>query len=200
MDAGQKQPLRAATRAARRALSLGDRTAASELAVQRLLALPELRTVGTVLLYAALAEELDVGAAVAPLRARGVRSLFPRVQGEELDLVEAGDLRTLQLGHRGIREPVGPVVPVDEVDVVVVPGVAFDPHGGRLGQGGGHYDRLLVRLRPETARIGICFSCQVVPVVPRETHDEPVDLVVTDRAVHRARPLTPDPVPEHPSR
>lgn len=181
----RKAALRAATLAARRSLRTGERAAASKSIVERLMGLPELRAAKVVLLYAALAEEADIGAAVAPLREREVRTVFPRVRGEQLELVAASDLRTLQLGYRGIREPIGPAIDPSVVDAVLAPGVAFDPHGGRLGQGGGHYDRLLPTLPTTAVRIGVCFACQVVPDVPCDPHDLPVDLVVTDRAVYR---------------
>lgn len=193
MERQRKADLRAATLAARRAMRAGERLTASRAVAQRLLALPELARASTVLLYAALAEEADLGTLIGPLHARAVTTVFPRVRGDRLELVAASDLRTLQLGYRGIQEPVGPAVDPTTIDAVVVPGVAFDPHGGRLGQGGGHYDRLLPSL-PETAvRIGACFACQVVPAVPREPHDAVVDLVVTDRAVYR--PPAPRRVP-----
>jgi 5-formyltetrahydrofolate cyclo-ligase len=73
------------------------------------------------------------------------------------------------------------------VDAAVLPGVAFDPRGGRLGAGGGHYDRLLARLPTETTRIGVGFACQLVPHVPTEPHDQRVEVVVTEASVHRAR-------------
>ncbi len=182
-----KQSLRSAALAARRQLSSSERAEASSQAVTRLLRLPELTGAGTVLLFAATRDELDVASAVGPLAARGARTLFPRVRGPELDLVAASDLRTLELGYRGIREPVGPSIDVEVVDVALIPGVAFDPHGGRLGHGGGHYDRLLARLPASCARIGMAFSCQVVPAVPREDHDAPVDLIVTEQRVHRSQ-------------
>ena len=184
-DDERKAALRAAALAARRQLAADDRARASEAVVARLVGLPELRDVTAVVLYAAMPEEVDLARLVGPLHERNVRTLFPRVRGEELDLVAAADLRTLQLGYRGIREPTGPVFVPDVVDAVLVPGVAFDPHGGRLGQGGGHYDRLLPELPDWAARIGVCFACQVVPAVPQTVHDEPVDVVVTERAVYR---------------
>lgn len=186
MDATSKAPLRAATRAARRALSDTERRDASISIVERLLGLPELRSPTTTLLYAAMREEVDLATLMAPLRQRGARTLLPRVRGERLELVAAADLRTLQLGHRGVREPAGRVVDPGVVDVAIVPGVAFDPRGGRLGGGGGHYDRLLVGLSPATVRIGVAFSCQLVPHLPQEPHDQPVHLVVTEHGVHRA--------------
>lgn len=185
VESDRKAALRRAALATRRALGTGERDTASRAIATRILGLPELRGAQAVLLYAALAEEVDVGSLVDPLRARGTRTLFPRVRGDRLELVAASDLRDLRLGYRGIREPVGPAVDPASVDVVIVPGVAFDPHGGRLGQGGGHYDRLLASLPDHTVRVGACFAGQMVPDVPREAHDLPVDLVVTDRAIYR---------------
>ncbi|TVP63115.1 MAG: 5-formyltetrahydrofolate cyclo-ligase [Nitriliruptor sp.] len=189
VDAISKAPLRAATLAARRALSDAQRREASVRIVERLLRLPELREASTVLVYAALREEVDLTTLLGPLHERGARTLFPRVRGDRLDLVAAVDLGTLQLGHRGVREPGGRAVDPAVVDIAVVPGVAFDPRGGRLGAGGGHYDRLLAELAGTTIRIGAAFDCQLVPHIPRQAHDQPVDLVVTERSVHRvARP------------
>ena len=185
MEPDRKAALRTAAVAARRTLRTGERAIASQAIVERLRVLPELREARVVLLYAALAEEADVSALIGPLHRRGARTIFPRVSGDRLELVAASDLRTLQLGYRGIREPVGPTVDAASIDAVITPGVAFDPHGGRLGQGGGHYDRLLSSMPGEAVRVGVCFACQVVPDVPREDHDLPVDLVVTERAVYR---------------
>ncbi|MBS3942340.1 MAG: 5-formyltetrahydrofolate cyclo-ligase [Actinobacteria bacterium] len=189
MPAIDKSALRASARAARSAMSPAERTEASARLVARLARVTELRRARTVLLYAASGQEADPVGVLPRLLDRGVRTLFPRVRDDHLDLVAASDLRTLRLGYRGIAEPVGAAVDPAVVDVAIVPGVAFDLRGGRLGQGGGHYDRLLALLPATTTRIGVCFACQVVPQVPREPHDAAVDLVVTDRITHRvARP------------
>jgi 5-formyltetrahydrofolate cyclo-ligase len=186
-----KARLRTSALDARHRLSPRERRDASAAISDRLLRQVELQRPGHVLVYAAMEEEVDLATAVGPLRERGVRTLFPRVRGEQLELVAASDLLTLKLGYRGIREPSGPRIDPGIVDVAVVPGVAFDPHGGRLGHGGGHYDRLLAQLSPDCLRVGTCFSAQVVPRVPRQEHDEPVDLVLTERARYltRARDL-----------
>lgn len=180
-----KTALRRTALLARRSLSDDERREAARHVVQRLLTLPPLRRAGNVLLYAALPEEVDVGGLVAPLTGSGARTLFPRVRGEELELVAARDLLTLTLGYRGVREPAGPSIDPAVVDVAIVPGAAFDVHGGRLGNGGGHYDRLLPRLAETATTIGVCFACQVVPRVPLEAHDQPVDVVVTEAGIHR---------------
>ncbi|MDX1658870.1 MAG: 5-formyltetrahydrofolate cyclo-ligase, partial [Nitriliruptorales bacterium] len=101
-------------------------------------------------------------------------------------------LLTLTLGYKGIREPAGPKVDPAIVEIALIPGVAFDVMGGRLGHGGGHYDRLLATLPHGALRIGVAFSCQLVPRVPRSPVDEPVDIVITERATYHTRARTTD--------
>lgn len=185
MDAqDRKLALRRSARAARRSLPPDARREATAAICRRLLALPELAAARTVLVYSAVAGEVDVADTATGLRTRGAITLYPRVRGQELDLVAIEDLADLVAGHRDILEPTGPATDPTEVDAVLVPGVAFDMRGGRLGQGGGHYDRLLPRIG-DALRIGIAFACQVVPTVPRAAHDVNVDLVVTERTVQR---------------
>lgn len=180
----RKVALRRSARDARRALSPAARAAATAAIRERLAGLPELAGVGTVLVYAAGATEVEVRGATDDLRGRGVTTLYPRVRGEHLDLVAVDDPGELVVGHRDILEPAGPSDDPTTVDAVLVPGVAFDLRGGRLGQGGGHYDRLLPGIG-DAVRIGIAFACQIVPSVPRLEHDVAVDIVVTERSVQR---------------
>lgn len=181
----QKFTLRRAAQAARSSLPVAVRLAAAQAIRERLRTLPELRTARTVLTYAAGPNELDVGGVAEDLRERGLTTLYPRVHGDHLELVPVTDPTTLVVGHRGIPEPVGPATAITAVDAVIVPGVAFDRTGGRLGQGGGHYDRLLPRIG-DALRIGVAFSCQIVPTVPRLAHDATVDIVVTEHSLLRA--------------
>ena len=183
--ASRKVALRRSVLAARRDLAHEQRQRGSRSAVDRLLRLPEVWRSSVVALYVAMPDEADPVHACTFLAERGIRALYPRVRGERLELAEARDPRTLPTGFRGIPEPTGPAIGPEVVDVLVLPGVAFDLDGGRLGHGGGHYDRLLPAVPEDAVRIGLCFSCQVVPVVPREDHDQLVDIVVTDHAVHR---------------
>jgi 5-formyltetrahydrofolate cyclo-ligase len=186
-DRARKAALRRATRAARDGLLPEERRRAAEAVVDRLRRLPELRRARVVALYAAHGSELDLSALTAVLRERDVTTALPRVEGDELRIVATTAGTPLAIGYRGVREPEGRAVDLGAVDAIVLPGLAFDPVGGRLGQGGGHYDRLL-SVSPESAvRIGVGYACQLVPRVPREPHDAPVDLVVTDRATFRTR-------------
>jgi 5-formyltetrahydrofolate cyclo-ligase len=189
----RKAALRRATRDARRSLTVEDRRIASATIVARLIALRELARAGTVALYAATDEEPDQSELAGALSARGVRLVWPRVVGDGLELAPAdpGDLRP---GFRGLLEPPGPAVDPRDVEALVVPGLAFDPHGARLGRGGGHYDRLLAAVGEDALAVGVAFSCQVVPAIPRGPHDLPVDVVVTDRSVHR-RPVRTEDAP-----
>lgn len=181
----RKAALRATTLGARRGLTPGQRARAAADIVGRLRGVPALREAGSVLFYAAMRDEVELAGLVGEVRERGGRTLFPRVRGDELELVVSGDLRGLEPGYRGVREPIGPRVDPAFVDVALIPGAAFDPTGGRLGQGGGHYDRLLPQLAEPCLRIGVCFACQLVPHVPREPHDAGVDLVVTEAGLYR---------------
>jgi 5-formyltetrahydrofolate cyclo-ligase len=180
-----KAALRTTALRARRNLEPGDRHRAAEAVARRLAGLRELSRTRCVALFAAMPEELDPSAIVPVLVQRGARTLFPRVRDDRLELVAATDLLTLRLGYRGVREPAGPAIDPSVVDAALVPGVAFDVRGGRLGHGGGHYDRLLAELPDDCVTIGVCFACQVVPQVPREDHDRDVDIVVTEAGVHR---------------
>ncbi|HXF36758.1 MAG TPA: 5-formyltetrahydrofolate cyclo-ligase, partial [Actinomycetota bacterium] len=88
----------------------------------------------------------------------------------------------------GALEPAGgEVLSPQELDAVVVPGLAFDRRGYRVGYGGGFFDRFLPRTRPDAFRVGICFHLQLVEEVPHGAGDEPVDAVVTEREVIRCR-------------
>jgi 5-formyltetrahydrofolate cyclo-ligase len=188
-----KQELRDGLLVQRRGLSAAEQARISAAIVHTLVALPELSHAGTVLLYAAQADEVDLAALAPTLVGRGTRIALPRVVGHELmpvvhDLHEGQAFdHGLTPGAFGILGPPegAPVIGVDEVDLAVIPGVAFSPEGARLGRGGGFYDRLLVRLRPDCAVIGVCGEHSIVVGLPEEAHDRRVGLVVTDASLRR---------------
>lgn len=185
MDLDTKPTLRRSALAARRAVSAEERATAAGAMARHARRLPEVLRARTVLTYAALGDEADLGGLKPWLRERRVRVLLPRVRGEVLDLVAVTDLTRLEAGYAGILEPTGPRVEPSAVDVAFVPGVAFDRAGARLGRGGGHYDRLLASLPDGALRVGVALRCQVVLRVPTAPHDQPVDLLLTDHGVHR---------------
>lgn len=78
-------------------------------------------------------------------------------------------------------------VGVEELDAVIVPGVAFDEQGGRLGNGAGYYDRLLQKVRPDTVLAAVCYQAQMLPQITMDAHDVTMDFVVTERAIYPGR-------------
>lgn len=188
-QAGAKRALRAERLAARRAVPPAERAARSAAVVATLRTLPELADVRTVLLYVALAGEPDLTALIDD-PPPGMRVLLPRVEGSELVPVALTLGTGLRRSALGVTEPDGPAVPLEHLDAVIVPGVAFDGTCRRLGRGGGHYDRLLARLaalsgRAPVVTVGVADEAAVVAGVPTEPHDRPVDVLVTDAAVRR---------------
>lgn len=134
---------------------------------------------GTVLAYAPMRDEVQLDPVLATLATEG-RLVLPRVRAGGLVLHEVRQLEGLGRGPLGIREPgaeLPEVAPVD-IDVVLVPGLAFGRDGTRLGRGSGYFDRLLPGLRAR--RVGTCFARQLFPTVPTEPHDARVAVIVTE--------------------
>ncbi|MEN9786717.1 MAG: hypothetical protein RLZZ299_1981 [Pseudomonadota bacterium] len=170
-------------RVRRASLSLAERQRRAEPLLGHVLASPAWSAgPRTLLVYAATVGEPPLAGLVAQARAAGVRVALPRVEGADLVLHAWPEGGELSRGAFGIGEPARAwdVVSPADVDLVMVPGLAFDPAGHRLGQGGGHYDRLLARLRPDAWRVGAGWAFQVVPQLPVEAHDQRVHAVVTE--------------------
>jgi 5-formyltetrahydrofolate cyclo-ligase len=180
-----KRAMRERMLAARDALTPDVRAAASAAIAGRILALPSFAAATCALLTLPYRSEWDTRALFTAARAAGKTVVLPRVDGgaRMLMLHAVRDIAAdTAPGHRGIPEPRpdAPRVAVDTIDWVLVPGVAFDLDGGRLGYGGGFYDRLLPLLRPGTPRIAGAFDAQVVAELPAAPHDLPVDRIATE--------------------
>ncbi|MDX2479189.1 MAG: 5-formyltetrahydrofolate cyclo-ligase [Desulfuromusa sp.] len=106
---------------------------------------------------------------------------YPRVAGDELDFFEVNTINELVPGFFGVSEPVsGEKISVTALDLIVVPGVAFDLMGGRLGYGRGFYDRLLTGKASRTVSVGLCFEIQLCDLLPSEAHDQALDFIATE--------------------
>ncbi|MDP8900968.1 MAG: 5-formyltetrahydrofolate cyclo-ligase [Actinomycetota bacterium] len=188
-----KATLRRVVLRRRDALTEGERAHRSARIVATILDLPAYRDAGVVLAYASFGTELRTDELLRRVLADGKTLLLPRVGRDGLGLYEVRDLAgDLKPGTWNIREPVPDRCPLADprgVNLALIPGVAFDRRGRRLGYGGGFYDRLLAGgLREATPRVSGAFEVQVVDEVPVDPHDAPVDLVVTeDRAYGRGR-------------
>ena len=169
---GAKAELRARMLAWRRELTSEEIRLRSFQVSRALLAWAPLRRARTVMAYASLRREPDTQELIGALHARGVRVTLPAVEGPVMEPQAV---------------PGGPGAPLpiaaEDLDAVLVPGLAFDLAGHRLGRGGGHYDRFLIRLRPDCLRIGVCFEGQVVPAVPTDPWDQALDALATEAGV-----------------
>lgn len=184
-----KQEFRQQALKQRQDLSKNERLDRSRRWAERMFGSGLLESVSALLLYAANGGELDP----EPLRRKlsdTVQVGFPRVEeGESLAVYQVVDPDTeLEPGYREIPEPdpdqTQPLEP-KQLDVVLVPGLMFDPDGYRVGYGGGFYDRFLDRLPDDTTTVGVGYGFQIRDRVPRMDHDEPVDVVVTPERVLR---------------
>lgn len=180
-----KFALRRQTMAERDALAPEARAAAGAAIVARVLALPSFAAARSLLLTLAFRSEWDTLPLVRAAIAAGKSVVVPRVDiaTRMLGLHALADpARDIAPGHQGIPEPLPHCPPMapSGVDWVLVPGVAFDREGRRLGYGGGYYDRLLPLLRPGLPRVAGAFDLQIVDRVPTGPHDTTVDMIVTE--------------------
>lgn len=184
--ATRKASMRRLVLAKRGRISGEERAAAARTVAGSVSETPEVEAAETVLGFASFGTELPTDDTMAALLAAGKRLLLPFVDGRELRAAEVRSVEDVAPGYRGIREPVART-PVDPAlaSVVLVPGVAFDETGRRLGYGGGFYDAFLASLDRSIVRVGLCFDLQVVPEVPAGEADERVDAIVTERRVIR---------------
>jgi 5-formyltetrahydrofolate cyclo-ligase len=186
---GAKMEMRRRTLAARDALPGAERARLSVAVCARAAALPELIAARTVMLYASFRSEVETAALFAWASKAGKtvcapRILAPGLMAAYLIAEPAGDLVP---GAWGIPEPRTGLeeVPPRRMDVVVVPGAAFDAAGRRCGYGGGFYDAYLARTRPGIPRVALAFEAQLVDELPCEAHDLPVTAIVTEDRVVR---------------
>ena len=179
----QKRAMRELMRSGLNAASPDTRRAWSDAIGTALSASDVWRGARSVLVYLGDREEPDLDAVIRDALARGVRVGAPRMDWDAgtMSCTELASLEGVEVRRHGIREPVGgPEIGLERLDLALVPGLAFDRAGRRLGRGAGFYDRFLGGLGTGATRIGVGFGLQVVPSVPRETHDLGVDALVTE--------------------
>jgi 5-formyltetrahydrofolate cyclo-ligase len=201
VDSVSKRSLREALVAARRAIPPEERADRSRAIASRLVSLDAFIRATAVALHASMGAEVDTAPIAELALLAGKRVAYPRVvAGSRVLAFAACAPEALIPGAFGTREPPpeAPSVPLPAIDLVVVPGVAFDVSGRRLGRGGGYYDATLALLPRGAACLGIAFEAQLVAAVPEEPHDRRLDGVVTEARVLFT--LTPSPESGIPSR
>lgn len=185
----QKRRLRAEVLSHR--ANQSDKDAVSHQILRRLFGVTSYQAAETVLFYVDVRSEVRTSVGLSQVLGSGKRLVVPFCVGAELELFWLQDMAELSTGRFGILEPhpelrklpERKVLP-DQLDFLVVPGVAFDRQGHRMGHGHGFYDRLLSRIGTDVPKLGLAFECQLVPQVPTEPHDVRLDGVVTENAIY----------------
>jgi len=192
----EKRAVRRAMVERRDSLSLEEREGRTREATDRFLAIPEIRAAKVVAGFVSTRSEIDTDPVLAGLRDRGVEIVLPRVSTElippRLRFHRVTDRSQLVFGIFGLLEPSVDCEEVQShsIDVFMVPGLAFDRQGVRIGYGGGYYDELAayVRAHPEAAStlfVGFAFDFQLLDTCPTGEWDVPIDCIVTDERVVR---------------
>lgn len=188
--ANEKKALRAAIMAQLEALGADKRARLSAAITARFLASPEFRAARTVMAYDSAGAEVDTHAIQCACLEQGKTLCLPRTQRRDRSITARAVLdpqHDLLPSRFQFREPAAslPVVPVEQLDLVIVPGIAFDAQGRRLGRGAGYYDRFLATMGSQASLCALAFNPQLVEAVPAEAHDVPVQLIFTETRVIR---------------
>jgi len=184
--------IRARMQAKLAAMSDEERHEASSAACTRLAGLEVFKHAGLVMLYMPLAGEVDTTSLAIRCFQMGKTVCVPRMDWKRKDLnaveVTGFDDHVMETDEHGLRSPRGgrPVVP-ESIDLVVVPALAFDTQGNRVGRAGGYFDRFLLRLKRSAVSVGLAFDGQIIDAAPVSERHVRLDVIVTDRRVSHAR-------------
>lgn len=188
----RKQRIREQAHAARNAQE--NKEELSSRICDQFLALPEYAAAKTVMFYVDVRSEVRTRQHFPAALASGKRVIIPYCVDGELELFHLESMDELAIGMYKILEPkpelrdIAAKKPaIEELDLIMVPGVAFDRRGGRSGHGKGYYDKLLEHARPDTPLVALAFECQMFDEVPTAEHDIFMDKVITEKAIYVGR-------------
>ncbi len=182
--AANKKALRASIKQKRRALSIEYRQQASRKMQAELTRLPCYQAAEYIMLYMAMQDEVQLDELIAMVLKDGKKAVIPLVTGaglmEAVELSDMADLVPDKYGIKTVSEEKRRLIAPDKIDLIIVPGVAFDKAGHRLGMGGGFYDRFMLRAS-RAVRAALAYDCQLLVSVPAEVHDLTVDYIITEK-------------------
>ena len=180
----QKRALREKMKRLREQIS--DRETRSTAICREIVRMPEYIAAKNVLLYASIGSEVCLDGLIEKALAQGKTVLLPRCGRDgEMDAIRLQSLSELKKGKYGIREPEGMPFPPEEIDLVLCPGLAFDPCGARLGWGKGYYDRYLPQCK-KALFIAAAFEAQKLPQIACTELDVKMHAVATEKEIYRA--------------
>ena len=173
-----KKELRSRIRQRKRAMSEEEILLRSEKLGELFLKSEAYRNARTIYGYLPYNQEVRTTPMLAQALKDGKKVAVPKVYGNEMKFIYLSDLNQVEKGYSGIPEPIadGPIGD-DETALVLMPGMAFDPQGHRIGYGGGFYDKFLAE-EPNHPTLALCYEFQVLPHLETEEHDIPVDCVI----------------------
>lgn len=155
---------------------------------KKLLAARCFRQAQTMALYSPVHNEVQTSLLLEAALDQGKQTFFPRVCGDRMRFLRVLSPTDLAPGHFGVAEPTTEEsIGGDQLDLILVPGIAFDHSGHRLGYGKGFYDRELAQATGRSCRVGLCYQFQLCSWLPRETHDLPVHVLVTEEQIISCR-------------
>lgn len=168
----------------RQNLGLSQRQKKSDVIKNKLFALKEFKKAKGILFYCSFSSEVITFAMIEEALSAGKKVFLPLCAGRTLEARQIQSINDVSPGYVGILEPKPGTRIVDpkEIDLVIVPGVCFDAKGFRIGYGKGFYDRFLKNL-PDVAKVGLSYDLQIVSNLEHESHDIPVDKVITENRV-----------------
>lgn len=178
------------------AMSKQERQSKSEQILTRLLNMAELKSAKQIMSFSPLSDEPDIFPLVNELLQNGREVLLPITNPDSLTMSVASitdPVRDLKVGAYGILEPANciPLSSFEHLDVVIIPGRAFDSSGNRLGRGKGYYDNFLSQLKPHAyngpLRVGVAYEAQIFSLVPTTPRDASVDIIITESRVINCR-------------
>lgn len=183
----EKDAVRKIMRARRKALKPGEREALQKQAQKNLFSLQEFRHAEWIFPFVSCGTEIDTLALIQAVLAEGKHQIaVPRVRGEEMDFVLLHSIQDLVPGAMQILEPTGGQIVTETEGLMLMPGLAFDLQGNRVGYGAGYYDRYLEKYdNSKLVKVAYAFDFQIVDYILAEEHDRRVDAVVTDRRILR---------------
>lgn len=162
--------------------------------VARFMQLPEFDTAATVMFYVDVRTEVRTRHDLQAALASGKKIVVPWCLDGELELFHLENMDELETGMYKILEPRSELreveaksVDVEELDLVMVPGVAFDRRGARMGHGKGYYDKLLQHARQDAPLVALAFECQLFAEIPTEDHDIFMDKILTEKETYQGR-------------
>jgi len=171
-----------------------EKDSVSEEILNRFIDLPEYQLAQTIMFYVDVRDEVRTRQALPAAVASGKRIIVPYCVDGELELFWLENMEELELGMYRILEPKNELRTLEskrlqptDLDLVMVPGVAFDRTGGRTGHGKGYYDKLLQHARLDAPLIALAFECQMFEKIPAENHDIYMDKIVTEDAVYTGK-------------